>query len=273
MQTADPHDRAPRRSPASALALAGSVVALRAAAPESRAVTLGTVDVHVVPARKGEMDVYVPVVDWGVRAEPYTAPRQRASSSSARSTATRRSPPYAREAAPTPASRASSRSFATPSPTACAARPPSRSWGRPSAGCSAARSIAGLHRRRWLLLGPATGLAVTFAAVVARRRRREPVRLRGPARARPSTRTATSCRASSSSRSALLAAGEGYDDSYGDAVEGLTRLIAVAGERAAATRRSSTGRSSSPPISTRTASSCPSSRASRRESRSSSSAT
>ena len=31
----------------------------------------------------------------------------------------------------------------------------------------------------------------------------------------------------------MLAAGGGYDDSYGDAVEGLTRLIAVAGERSA----------------------------------------
>ena len=57
-----------------ALALAGSVVALRAATPESRSVTLGTVAVDVVPARSGEVDVYVPVVDWGVRAEPYTAP-------------------------------------------------------------------------------------------------------------------------------------------------------------------------------------------------------
>src|SRR5688500_1291437 len=57
-----------------ALALAGSIVALRAAAPESREVTLGTVDVHVVPARSGAVDVYVPVVDWGVRAEPYRAP-------------------------------------------------------------------------------------------------------------------------------------------------------------------------------------------------------
>src|SRR5512145_3148654 len=56
------------------LALAGSIVALRAAAPESREVTLGTVDVHVVPARSGAVDVYVPVVDWGVRAEPYRAP-------------------------------------------------------------------------------------------------------------------------------------------------------------------------------------------------------
>jgi hypothetical protein len=53
-----------------AVALVGSVIALRAAAPESRDVTLGTVDIHVVPARTGEMDVYVPVVDWGVRARP-----------------------------------------------------------------------------------------------------------------------------------------------------------------------------------------------------------
>jgi hypothetical protein len=57
-----------------ALALAGSVVALSAAPTESRPVTLGTVAVDVVPARSGEVDVYVPVVDWGVRAEPYTAP-------------------------------------------------------------------------------------------------------------------------------------------------------------------------------------------------------
>ena len=57
-----------------ALALAGRVVALRAATPESRSVTLGTVAVDIGPARSGEVDVYVPVVDWGVRAEPYTAP-------------------------------------------------------------------------------------------------------------------------------------------------------------------------------------------------------
>ena len=56
------------------LALAGSIVALRAAAPTSSEVTLGTVDVSVVPARSGEVDVYVPVVDWGVKAEPFTAP-------------------------------------------------------------------------------------------------------------------------------------------------------------------------------------------------------
>ncbi|MGH3021250.1 MAG: hypothetical protein ACRDNR_14015, partial [Gaiellaceae bacterium] len=57
-----------------ALGLAGSIVALRAAAPRSSDVTLGTVEVHVVPAASGEVDVYVPVVDWGVRARPYRAP-------------------------------------------------------------------------------------------------------------------------------------------------------------------------------------------------------
>ena len=58
----------------SALALAGSVVARSAAPAESRPGTLGRGAVDVVPARSGEVDVYVPVVDWGVRAEPYTAP-------------------------------------------------------------------------------------------------------------------------------------------------------------------------------------------------------
>ncbi|HYY76186.1 MAG TPA: hypothetical protein VE644_07705, partial [Gaiellaceae bacterium] len=57
-----------------ALSLAGSVIALRAAAPASREVTLGTVDVHVAPSRGGQLDVYVPVVDWGVRTRPYHAP-------------------------------------------------------------------------------------------------------------------------------------------------------------------------------------------------------
>ncbi len=57
-----------------ALGLVGSIVALRAAAPQSSDVTLGTVDVHVVPSARGEVDVYVPVGDWGVRARPYRAP-------------------------------------------------------------------------------------------------------------------------------------------------------------------------------------------------------
>ncbi|MGH3034295.1 MAG: hypothetical protein ACRDON_07020, partial [Gaiellaceae bacterium] len=56
------------------LSLAGSLVALRAAAPASRPVTLGTVDVRVAPATGGRLDVYVPVVDWGMRARPYDAP-------------------------------------------------------------------------------------------------------------------------------------------------------------------------------------------------------
>jgi Calcineurin-like phosphoesterase superfamily domain len=54
--------------------LAGGFVGLRAASPNVRSVTLGTVAFGVSPAREGTVDVYVPLVDWGVRAHPYRAP-------------------------------------------------------------------------------------------------------------------------------------------------------------------------------------------------------
>ena len=60
--------------------------------------------------------------------------------------------------------------------------------------------------------------------------RREPVRLRRAARA-DLLRARRGAAAAAEFR-ARPRAGGGYDDSYGDAVEGLTRLIAVAGERA-----------------------------------------
>jgi predicted phosphodiesterase len=58
----------------SAVSLAGSVVAVRAAGPAETTFTLGTVDAQVSPAASGHLDVYVPIVDWGVRARPYHAP-------------------------------------------------------------------------------------------------------------------------------------------------------------------------------------------------------
>ena len=36
--------------------------------------TLGTVETQVGPTASGRFDVYVPIVDWGVRARPYGAP-------------------------------------------------------------------------------------------------------------------------------------------------------------------------------------------------------
>jgi predicted phosphodiesterase len=57
-----------------AAALAGSDLAVRAFASRIEPFALGTVRVEVEPARSGAVDVYVPIVDWGVRAEPFEAP-------------------------------------------------------------------------------------------------------------------------------------------------------------------------------------------------------
>jgi len=57
-----------------ASALAGSYLTVRSFAPTVEPFTLGTVRVSAVPALDGRVDVYVPIVDWGVRASPYQAP-------------------------------------------------------------------------------------------------------------------------------------------------------------------------------------------------------
>jgi len=213
-----------------ALALAGSVVALRAAAPESRAVTLGTVDVHIVPARSGEMDVYVPVVDWGVRAEPYTAPvavelefrsLDRNAALAALRTGGSANASLAglegelRDAVADGLRRAAALAL----------------LGGLFGGLLGGAVIAVFTRRRWLLLGPAAGLAVTFAAVAlvgAGISRFDYGALREPTFYAHGDELPRLLEFSER----VLAAGEGYEDSYGDAVEGLTRLIAVAGGRA-----------------------------------------
>jgi predicted phosphodiesterase len=56
------------------IALAGSYVAVRAFASRVEPFALGTVRVEIAPARSGAVDVYVPIVDWGVRAAPFEAP-------------------------------------------------------------------------------------------------------------------------------------------------------------------------------------------------------
>jgi len=57
-----------------ALSFAGSVLAVRAAGPAVTTFTLGTVETRVGPTASGRFDVYVPIVDWGIRAHPYAAP-------------------------------------------------------------------------------------------------------------------------------------------------------------------------------------------------------
>jgi predicted phosphodiesterase len=58
----------------SALSLAGSFVALRATSPTVRSSELGTIAFTAAPSRHARLDVYVPIVDWGVRARPYGVP-------------------------------------------------------------------------------------------------------------------------------------------------------------------------------------------------------
>lgn len=57
-----------------AFAVAGVVLALRAVGPNIRTFALGTLKVSVTPAMRGAVDVYVPIVDWGVRMRPYRTP-------------------------------------------------------------------------------------------------------------------------------------------------------------------------------------------------------
>lgn len=55
-------------------ALGGAYVTIRAFAATVEPFTLGTVRVSAVPSLDGRVDVYVPIVDWGIRAAPYEAP-------------------------------------------------------------------------------------------------------------------------------------------------------------------------------------------------------
>jgi predicted phosphodiesterase len=57
-----------------ALSLLGSFVALRATSPTVRSSELGTIAFTAGPSRDPRLDVYVPIVDWGVRAHPYGVP-------------------------------------------------------------------------------------------------------------------------------------------------------------------------------------------------------
>lgn len=56
------------------LSLAGSFIAALAFGSTTERFALGTIRVGVRPTLDGRVDVYVPIVDWGVRASPFDAP-------------------------------------------------------------------------------------------------------------------------------------------------------------------------------------------------------
>jgi predicted phosphodiesterase len=209
-----------------ALALAGSLVALRAAAPESRDVTLGTVNVHVVPARHGALDVYVPVVDWGVRARPFTAPVE---------------VELEFRSLDRDAALAALRSGGTADASMALLQAELRDvvgaglrraalfalLGGAVGGLLGGSIAAAAGRRSWLALGPAVGLAASFAAVAltgAGVSRFDYDALREPTFYANGDELPRLLAFSER----VLASTEGYDDTYGEAVAGLTRLVAAA---------------------------------------------
>jgi predicted phosphodiesterase len=210
------------------LSLAGSVLALRAAGPSERSLTLGRVAAAVVPAREGRLDVYVPVVDWGVRARPYRAPL--AVELQFRS--------LDREAA-LAALRSAGRAEASRDVLEGELREVVADALRRAAllallggllgGLAAGALVAAWSRPRWLALGAATGLAVAVGAVsltAAGVSRFDYGALREPTFY---ARGAELPRLLAFSER-LFAAGEGYGDAYDEAVAGLTGLIAAAGD-------------------------------------------
>lgn len=56
------------------LAVLGMALGLRTAGPSPSHTALGTVSMRVGPALHGEVDAFIPIADWGVRADAFSAP-------------------------------------------------------------------------------------------------------------------------------------------------------------------------------------------------------
>ena len=216
-----------------ALSLLGSALAVIAFSTSTQTFTLGTVGVTVVPALDGRVDVYVPIVDWGVRAEPYEAPiaielRFRALDREA-AVATLRSGTVAR------ASLRSTRDEVV----ALAKRALERAAVLGFAGGIIGGTLGGalvgaaLHRRHWLAYGAAVGTAVPLVAGTAlffSLRGLDYSEFQQPtfyAHGRELPRLLTFSEQ-------LLTAGESYTESYEQALAGLANLVAFASEGAPA---------------------------------------
>jgi predicted phosphodiesterase len=208
-------------------ALAGGYLAIRAFGTTVEPFTLGTARVAAVPALDGRVDVYVPIVDWGVRATPYSAPveitlRFRSLDREEGSAALRSGP----------AARARLESI----------RSDLARVGRRALRRSALIGIAGglvggllaggvigavLHRRRWLVYGSLAGLLapIAYAGVVAATLRTIDYdafeRPTFYARGRELPRLLDFS-------GQLLTAGESYTRSYEQALAGLANLVVFA---------------------------------------------
>jgi predicted phosphodiesterase len=211
------------------LSLAGGFVALRSAGPASRPVTLGTVDVRVEPATGGRLDVYVPVVDWGMLARPFHGPV--AIELEFRSLDRDAALAALREGGSAEASLALTREELRDAVAGGLRRAALLVLlGSAVGGLFGGALVAAFSRRRWLALGPVTGVAASLALVAVAGlgvSRFDYDALREPTFYAHGDELPRLLAFSER----LLEAGEGYEDSYDEAVAGLTRLIATAGGR------------------------------------------
>jgi predicted phosphodiesterase len=210
-------------------ALAGGHLAVIAFATTVEPFSLGTVRATAIPAADGRVDVYVPIVDWGVRAAPFDAPiaielRFRS---------------LDREQA-----LGALRSGAVARARLDVIRAELAEMGRDTLQRSAILGIAGgiaggllgggvigaaLHRRKWLAYGSAVGLLAPLAfvsVVLATLREVDYAAFEQPtfyAQGRELPRLLAFS-------GQLLTASESYTQSYEQALAGLANLVAFASE-------------------------------------------
>ena len=212
-----------------ASALAAGYLAIRAFGTTIEPFTLGTASVTATPALDGGVDVYVPIVDWGVRAEPFSAPveiklRFRSLDREEARAALRSGP----------AARARLESI----------RSDLASVGRRTLQRSALLGVAGglaggllaggvigaaLHRRRWLAYGALAGLLapLAYGAVVSATLRTIDYK----AFERPTFyANGSELPRLLDFSGQLLTAGESYTRSYEEALAGLANLVVFATE-------------------------------------------
>lgn len=215
-----------------ASAVAGAYLTVRAFATTVEPFTLGTVSVRGAPVWEGRVDVYVPIVDWGVRASPYEAPVA----------VELRFRSLDREAA-----LAALRSGEAAEERLAAIRSELAEVGRRALYRAALLGIAGgvgggllggavvgaaLHRRRWLGFGAGLGLVVPLAfvgIVFGTLRHIDYTAFERPtfyAHGRELPRLL-------SFSGQLLTAGESYTEAYEETLAGLANLVAFASEGSA----------------------------------------
>lgn len=210
-------------------ALGGGYVTIRAFAATVEPFTLGTVRVTALPSLDGRVDVYVPVVDWGIRAAPYKAPV--AIELRFRSLDREQARAVVRSGANGDERLATIRSELAEAGRSALRRTALLGLGGGLGGGLLGGAVIGaaLHRRRWLLYGAAIGALVPLAyggIVLVSLRSVDYSAFERPTFYAHGSELPTLLEFSQQ----LLTASERYTESYEEVLAGLANLVALASE-------------------------------------------